>query len=271
MDPAVHLNSQTDEMFPSARVELLIAEYNSLLNRLEPLCVTPPTTVRERVLWFLPNEVDTVNDVWRSEGIAGVVRVWGAERAVDTAPSEGNANRAYLLVCESFCSDQPNHQQARYFRRRDFEAPPSFASEFLDVFRSTGLFERLVPRRDSINGFDVWSLPVSSVRCAVDWYGPDNMYGNGSEIKVYAGLSAGQGHDIQLRMSFLKDARMHVCLFDPKLYETGYEGHDHKVAPITVRALRGILPVLLQVADMTPIDPQGFRFAAWRGETLPRV
>jgi hypothetical protein len=267
MDPVAHSNGHTGEILLSSRVDLLIAEYNSLLDRLEPLCVVTPTGGRENTLWFHPHEVDAVNSVWRSEGISGVARIWGAERAVNSSLPEGEANLAYLLIWEPCYSVQPDQKQARYFRRRDFEAPPSFAVEFIEALKSTGLYERLVPRRDSIGDFDVWLLPVSSVRCAADWYGPENPYGNGSEIKVSIGLRVGPDRDIDVRISFLKDAHMHVCLFDPTLYETGYEGHDHKVAPITVTGLRGILPVLLQIPAMTPIDPKGFAVGAWRGET----
>lgn len=268
MDPVAHSNGHTGEILLSSRVELLFAEYNSLLDTLEPLCITPPLASREHTLWFHPHEVEAVNDLWRSEGILGVVRVWGAERAVDSSLPVGDANLAHLLIWEPRYSDQPDQQQARYFRRRDFEVPPSFASEFVAALKSTGLYERLVPRRDSIGDFDVWSLPISSVRCAADWYGPDNPYGNGSEIKVSIGLRVGPDRDVDVRISFLRDAHMHVCLFDPTLYETGYEGHDHKVAPITVTGLRGMLPVLAQVPAMTPIDPQGFAVGAWRGETI---
>ncbi len=268
MDPVARSRNEEALHLSAPDVEALFAAYNSLLDKLEPLCVPLPGPTREYELYFEQCEVNAVNDMWRSEGIEGVTRVWGDERKVEGSLSLSCDGRAYLHIIEFARGEGQNEKGAKYFRRRAFEAAPSFTAEFLEAVQSTGLYDRLVPERDSISGFEVRSAPITSVKCVASWYGPENMYGNGVEINVHVGLQVAPDQNIDLRITLLRDAHVHVSLFDPLLYETGYEGHDHKVAPITVPSLRALLPVLSKVPEMTPDDSKGDVIGAWRGATL---
>jgi len=246
--------------------ESVLSAYTAVLEKLEPLCTPPPTRSTDYLLWFTPDEVPAVNGVWRSQGILGVTDTWGDARRVDANYPLGGDDRVYLLVNQISPSEEADQKQFNYFRQCVLETPPSLGRELLEALHSTGLYETLVPERDSISGHSIRSAPVRSVECEVSWYGPENPYGDGAELKVNILLSGSPNTEVALRISFLKGGHVHSCLFDSKLYETGYEGHDHKVAPISVSAMRSLLPVLAKVSELKPRDPVGLTVGMWRGD-----
>lgn len=246
--------------------ESVLSAYAAVLEKLEPLCTPPPTRSTEHLLWFAPEEVSAVNGVWRSQGILAVTDAWGDARRVDANYPLGGDDRVYLLVNQISPPGEIDRKQFNYFRQCVLETPPSLGSELLEALHSTGLYETLVPEQESISGHLIRSAPVRSVECEASWYGPENLYGEGTELRVNITLSVSPDAEVSLRISLIKGGHIHSCLFDPKLYETGYEGHDHKVAPMSVSAMRGLLPALVKVSELKPRNPVGLTVGMWRGD-----
>lgn len=254
--------------------ESLLSEYHKILDSLEPLCVAPPSPRAGYTLWFHPSEIFNVNEMWRTQGLDAIVRAWGQERkesveSVEATLASALAGRCYLIVYESRQGNPSDPKQTNYFRTRSFSLPDNFGVELLDALADSGIRARTFPSHDSINNIDVRELSAQGIHCVASWYGPDNMYGDGVEITFTIPVLTAENRDLKLNLSFLRNAHAHACLFDAELFETGYEGHDHKVAPITEKGLRSLLGTLAKVSTFQPATTNAGTFASWLGNSLP--
>ena len=270
-----HTQQNTPLFLETPNFESLLQEYRNILDSLEPLCVAPSFPHGRYTLWFHPNETSDVNEMWRTQGIEAIARKWSQERkepfeSAEATRASAVSDRCYLIVYEFLQGKPSGPEQSNYFRTRSFSLPDNFGGELLGALEDSGIRARIFPSRDSITNIDVKELSPQGINCVARWYGPDNMYGDGVEITFAIPVVTAENREPKLNVSFLRNAQAHACLFDPEFYETGYEGHDHKVAPITEKGLRALLGTLAKVKELQPASCNEGAFASWLGNSLPQ-
>lgn len=260
--------------------EALLEQLDVALRRFDPLCVAPPGIRNEKALWFHPHELTVVNQTWETKGIEGVISAWGAERtfasgnpvSLTQKPSalspEAPDNAIVLLVCEFGANAEPNPAQVDYFRSCHFKTPEALTSEIVGTLSELGLLTELIPEVDTATLVTLRGAPITDVRCSAEWYGPHNIYGDGSVVIISLQVSPPKEEAETVQLRFERDGNLQRLLWCASLSETGYEGHDGASFTLTPEALRAFLPILSKIAEAPPLTSTNDKFGFWYGNLL---
>ncbi len=277
-----HSPSQTPQSTHLAELshETLREQLAAVLQRFEPLCVAPPQVRNEKALWFYPHEFQSVNQVWKEQGIDGVLTKWGeartfatglplslAKKPADLSPA-APANALVMLVFEFGNPLKPDPHQLNYFRSCHFELPEELASGIVRALSESTLLSRVVPRFDPLTSITLEGTPIQEVKCSSEWYGPDNIYGDGSNFIISLGISPSGEDSLETQLRFERDGSLHRKLWSANFSETGYEGHEQAWFALSTEELRAIIPIIARVAEIHPLHQRESRLGTWHGNTL---
>lgn len=261
----------------------LLEQLEVTLRRFEHLSVALPTLKNENALWFHPHEAPSVNQVWEEHGIDGVLAKWGATRTFASGspvslarkPSElspeAPENATVLLVCEYGPSAVPNPAQLNYFRSCAFELSEVVKSEILQTLTQAGLLTTLIPTVDTATNVALRGSPITDVRCSSDWYGPENMYGDGSVFILSLRISPPDQEAEVVDLTLEKDGSLQRRLWCASFVETGYEGHDRASLTLTTDELRALISIAARVAEVPTQKAPTDRIGFWHGALLTPI
>jgi hypothetical protein len=205
---------------------------------LEVYCKSPPVAVERYLLWFTPNEVDAVNRVWTEQGFTEVVRRWGTDRRYSTGATPANVipdehQLRFLTVLRM----EDDKEQSNYYRSAPFQLQERQATTLLEILKSTGVLSKMIPERDTVLDLLLQSKEQVGVWCFLQWYGPENFYGRGVVFEIGVELDVKVQGRYYARLQITEEGSALAFLFAAQLYETGYEGHDHRTVTLNARQL----------------------------------
>lgn len=260
--------------------EALLEQLGATLHRFDSLSVAPPKVRNERALWFHPHEFKGVNQIWEKDGIETVVSKWGEARTFASGlpvslaqkpsmiSSGAPENAIVLLVFEFGAPTEPDPAQLSYFRSCNFELPEVLQSEILRTLTESDLLSKLIPAFDTATETTLKGAPITEISCSSEWYGPDNIYGEGSNFKISLRISPPEKEPVCVCLRIDSDGCCYRRLWCASFAETGYEGHDHTSVTPTTEELRAIIPIIARVSEVPPQQRNEDRVGSWYGNSL---
>lgn len=259
---------------PSLSTEALVEQFTLELQSLEPLCMPPPKVERQSLLGFRCEEFEVVNAAWKEGGIQAVIERWGKERTFEDgdpgllkhSPTSTTTEGSYPIILAIYHfapGASPNPVQMNYYRSRSFELSAQLKEEIREALNNSGILPRLLPRTDTITGAKLSEAPIEEITCACQWYGPDNLYGDGSVLQFTLTLCPPDQEPEYLRLSVNKSGVMTRSILVESLFETGYEGHDHLSSALYADELRALLPLIAKIHAQIPSPSHPNSAGAW--------
>jgi len=273
-------NTEPSALTPPSRealIEGLIAE----LRRFEDLSLPLVKLHKESLLWFHPHEFSEVNRVWSENGVEGIHARWGSSRTFDSGlpvtfarqpkdhSPEAPEHPEILMISEFAPDRSPDPAQLNYFRSSSFELTQSDQSKVLSSLVDVGLLSKVVPHEDSITKIPLRGAPVSEVSCRSEWYGPENIYGDGPAL-ILSLTFAPTGHEsLQVKLNIDSSGTLRRSLWYENYFETGYEGHAYEAFTLTSQELRALVPLLAHISELPHHHSQNLINGIWLGNSFP--
>jgi hypothetical protein len=259
----------------------------SAIQRLETLCQNPAEISEQYMLWFRPDEFDEVNDLWSSSGIEAVVDRWGEERRyhidspedLDYEPTDPEQPLSVpevhsvvpmrlLQIMHFEPSTAPDDAQSGYYRAAALPLTEPQEQRLLEDLESAGLIDVAVPHQDSVTGADLSGSKVTGIKAHVEWYGPENWYGDGSVFSLSLEISRPGETNLFSRLQVDEPGEVRAHLLNPEFFETGYEGHDHRQVVLNSEQMRLLAAVVESFLNSNSADTPGYTVGAWFGNSF---
>ena len=279
MTPEASLSTATSQsglsgLSSSLTKQALLHQLAVELQKLEPLCLTPPKVGQQSLLGFRCEEFDEVNAAWKNGGIDAVTERWGAERTFargepgalghPSSPSTSDGQYPLILAIYDFVPDRsPNPVQINYYRSRNFELSTPCKDEIRTTLESSGILKRFTPHTDSITHAQLSEAPIEDITCSCQWYGPENLYGDGVTLQMMLTVRPSGQEPEHLRLCVDKRGVMTRSLWAAELMETGYEGHNHLSNTLLAEEVRALLPIIAKLHSETPSPPVRHTMGTW--------
>jgi hypothetical protein len=267
-------DQSTLDVPPLVSREPLVKQLAAELEKLEPLCLPPPTIQRQSFMHFRHDEFEDVQATLEREGMQAVIARWSDRRAfarrnphplanLPTSPTSDQRYPLLLSVTEFIPDPSPNPAQSSYFRSCSFQLSEPFQNEIRSMLDDSGMRERFWPGVDSVTHASLADASVEHIECSAQWYGPENIYGKGTVLLLTLSLRPPEHDEIYLRLSLDRCGILTRSVWAAELVETGYEGHDHMAAQLSADELRGFLPIITQLQTLNPEPPLQCTTGTW--------
>jgi hypothetical protein len=270
------VSSQSELSVPPSSLtrEALVEQFAVELQKLEPLCLPPLKMEQHSLLCFRCEEFADVNAAWKNGGINAVTERWGAERTFacgkpgtlrhPPSPPPSDAQYPLILAVYDFAPDpSPNPVQMNYYRSRNFDLSTTRKNDIRTTLESSGILERFSPHTDSVTQASLSDASIEDISCSCQWYGRENLYGDGVALKITLTLLPPGREAEYLRLTVDERGVMERSLWTEDFLETGYEGHEHLSKALTVDELRALLPIIAKLHSETPEVPHRHTTGTW--------
>lgn len=222
-------------------------------------------------MWFTASEVAAVNEVWEKQGIEAVIQRWGAERRYhnrDDRPEFIPEERQLrFLEILQLAPDSIERRQSTYYRAALFELPSQQEAKLLQILQSHEILAAVIPSYDPVLKVPLQADAVVGVRCQLQWYGPNNIYGRGVVFGVDLLLPAYRELPYMVRFEITETGEASACLFAHELVDMGYIGHEYRSVTLSALQLNALQEFISSQNKLAP-TPRSAALGTWLGQSL---
>ena len=154
-------------------------------------------------------------------------------------------------------------KQSEYFRASNIEIDPQTEQDTLNILTRSQLIELIVPELDEIQQTQLRGNDIQGIQVAVHWYGQENFYGDGSVLRLSLKVSRPERSTIDARLFVTEQGSTGVCLYDPELAETGYEGHQFRNVSLCPEQTEVLTTLIEKLSKSGSVKNKPYYMGAW--------